>query len=274
MLPLLLVASMASWQRLAAQSHAVQPDSVLLSERVDGDYQLKSYRVQQPAEADFSLHYRIGNATLSPTLGENGEELDDLKKLAATLDDTLHHAQQVVVVGYASPDGPLSLNERLAKARAENFAAYLKKNAPHLAAAKVVCRSEVSPWTALREAVEKSDMADKAYVLEVLSGDHSPLEVERALKSHPEAWNYLAHNLLPPLRRVTVEVDYAQGKVVETRTRIPKPQPAPAPTPTPTPAPKSVAVTQKTTPTDPCCVELLVRETVGIIVAMPGEIDY
>ncbi|MBQ5394752.1 MAG: OmpA family protein, partial [Alistipes sp.] len=160
MLPLLLVASMASWQPLAAQSHAAQPDSVLLSERVDGDYQLKSYRVQQPAEADFSLHYRIGNATLNPTLGENGEELDDLKKLAATLDDTLHHAQQVVVVGYASPDGPQPLNERLAKARAENFSAYLKKNAPHLAAAKVVCRSEVSPWATLREAVEKSDMAD------------------------------------------------------------------------------------------------------------------
>ena len=67
---------------------------------------------------------------------------------------------------------------------------------------------------------------------------------------------------------------YREGQLVETRTKL---APKPAPQPQPTPEAVVVLVEEEVVPSkeDPCCDELLMSETLGIIVAMPGsEVDF
>ena len=72
--------------------------------------------------------------------------------------------------------------------------------------------------------VAKSEVPDKQSVLDILDGSRSPDAKELALKKMPSAWNYMKKNILPPLRRVELTINYGEGSVVEQRTMIPQAQ--------------------------------------------------
>lgn len=261
-----------------AQATTPKPDSVLLSERTEGDYRVRHYQVNEPTKAAYEIHYRINEALLQQSLGENGAELDSLKQLVGHFRDTLDKLERVRITGYASPDGPASLNAALAKRRAESMQAYLMKQVGTSLHNGIALDSEIASWDAVRAAVANSTIPKREAVLAILDSDTTPMEKQAALKAHPEVWRYMAVHIFPPLRRAEVDICYKQGRIVETRTRIAAPKPAPAPKPTPTakPTPAPVAkATDSPCQRDPDCAELLETETLGIIVAMPGtEVDF
>ena len=101
------------------------------------------------------------------------------------------------------------------------------------------------------------------------SRTHTESEKQAALRRMPEAWRYLAQHILPPMRRVEIDIAYQQGSIVEQRTRIVPAKPQPT-------EPEVVVVEEiEHTVVDPCCQELLRSETIGIIVDMPSEeVDF
>ena len=112
-------------------------------------------------------------------------------------------------------------------------------------------------WEMCRALVAKSEVPDKQSVLDILDGSRSPDAKELALKKMPSAWNYMKKNILPPLRRVELTINYGEGSVVEQRTMIPRPKPAPQPV------------------CEPCGCEVIDESITGIIVEMPGsDVDY
>ena len=271
------------WGRNAeAQQTLAHPDSVLLSTTVEGADEVRRYQVSTPMEADYALHYAISSAALNPKMGENPGELDDLAALMAHFRDTLHQVEQIHITGYASPDGPETLNSQLAKQRAENMKSYVSSHFKSSCSCPVVLDSAIAPWSAVREQLAASSVEGRDEALKILDSNHTPAQKQAALKAMPQVWSFLAHEVLPPLRRAEVDVSYKQCDVVTTRVAMAsKPTPTSAPTiqSTPCPAPKSatkpVVTAQQTKPQDPCCEELLMSETVGIIVAMPGSaVDY
>ena len=267
------------WGRNAeAQQTLAHPDSVLLSTTVEGADEVRRYQVSTPMEADYALHYAISSAALNPKMGENPGELDDLAALMAHFRDTLHQVEQIHITGYASPDGPEQLNASLAKQRAQNFEHYADKQFGIAGKYDVVLNSVIAPWSDVRAKLAASNVAGRDEALKILDGNHTPAEKQTALKALPAVWHFLAHEVLPPLRRVEVDVRYKQGEVVTTRVAMaPKPTPTPKPAPTPAPqaTPKPVVTAQQPHQADPCCEELLTSKTLGIIVAMPGsEVDY
>ena len=105
-------------------------------------------------------------------------------------------------------------------------------------------------------------MPDRQAVLNILDSKQSPDAKELALKKMPAAWNYMVANILPPLRRVEVTINYDAGNIVEVRKRIAKPAPQPEP------RPAFVPVVQ--TYEQPCpCYEIIDEGITGIIVEMP-----
>lgn len=260
---------------LVAEAQTTPPkrDSVLLSERIDDNYRLRRYRVGERTEHSYQLHYRISDAAVQPALEDNAAELDSLRTLATRLQDTLNRLTTLHIRGYASPDGPAALNESLAMRRATAMKSYLAQRVG-LDAGSAVLDGQIASWDAVRAAVAASSMPQREAVLAILDSDATPMEKQAALKSHPEAWRYMALHILPPLRRVEVTVTLDCGRIVESRTPLAPPAPKPAPKPKPTPA--SVAKpTDSPCRTDPDCAELLETETLGIIVAMPGtEVDF
>lgn len=238
----------------------------MLSEAVEGDYQVKRYRVNEVDDADYALHYKINNATLNSSLNGNEAELIDLKNLVTGfLTDTLTNVKHIVITGYASPDGPITLNRSLAKRRAEDVKKYVDQHYNFSNKYHVALQSEVPAWSSLRDAVAASAVPMKDSVLMILDSRHSEADKQLALKKMPQVWNYLAANILPPVRKVEVEIDYAAGTIVEQRTRIAAPAPEP----------EVIVVEEVEEVIDPCCRELCESDQLGIIIDMPDvAVDF
>ncbi len=257
-----------------AQASQRKVDSLLLADHVEGEYRVKQYLVQEPEDADYAIHYRINNATLNRALDKNGAALDELNQLVEErFSDTLNRVERIHITGYASPDGPMALNTALAKRRVADMKSYVDKHYNFSKRYDVELDAEVPAWGSIRAAVAGSSIPHRDSVLQILDGNHSENDKQAALKRMPEVWDYLATHILPPLRRVEVDVAYARGLVVEQRTLVPKPAPAPAPVPEP--QPEVVIVEEIEEVVDPCRDEFCRSEQVGIILDMPyEEVDY
>ena len=231
-------------------------DTVLLSETADGDYIVRRYLVKSRSDSDYSVRYRINLATLNAALSGNPKELDELDVFVGDLTkDTL---SAVTVTGYSSPDGPVKFNEALAARRANDFKAYLDRKYGFSKKYKVTVNSVAEDWEMCRTLVAQSSVPDKQAVLGILDSRQSPDQKELALKKMTAAWDYMKENILPPLRRVELTIDYRVNSIVEQRTLIPKPKPAPQPQPA-QPAEPYVVVDEQVS---------------GIIVEMPNEHEY
>ena len=219
-------------------------DTVLLSETTDGNCIVRRFLVKSRNDADYSVRYRINLATLNAALSGNPKELDELNAFVADLaKDTLKQVSAVTVTGYSSPDGPVKFNEVLAARRANDFKAYLDRKYGFSKKYKVTVNSVAE---------------DKQAVLGILDCRQSPDQKELALKKMTAAWDYMKENILPPLRRVELTIDYKVNSIVEQRMLISKPKPQPAPQPA-QPAEPYVVVDEQVN---------------GIIVEMPNEHEY
>ena len=232
-------------------------DTVLLSETADGDYMVRRFLVKSRNDTDYSVRYRINLATLNAALSGNSKELDELNAFVGDLTkDTLKQVSAVTITGYSSPDGPEKFNEALAARRANDFKVYLDRKYDFSKKYKVTVNSVAEDWEMCRTLVAQSSMPDKQAVLGILDGRQSPDQKELALKKMTAAWDYMKENILPPLRRVELTIDYKVNSIVEQRTLIPKPKPTPQPA---QPAEPYVVVDEQVS---------------GIIVEMPNEHEY
>lgn len=218
----------------------------MLSQTTDGDYLVRKFLVKSHSENDYSIRYQINLSKLTTSLDGNTKELSDLNAFIEKLmSDTLMHIKAVEITGYASPDGPWKLNEMLAKHRAADFKGYLDQKYDFSKKFDVKWSAVVDNWEMTRASVAQSNIPDKQAVLNIIDGDKwTSAQKEMALKKMPSSWNYLKQDILPPMRRVEMAINYGEGSIVEQRMMIAKPAPAP----------------------EPCCV--VIEQTNGLIVQM------
>ncbi len=104
---------------------------------------------------------------------------------------------------YASPDGPLTLNERLSEQRGKAAEKYLEKEYGKMPDLKELFSSQTTAedWEGFKTLVQESSMADKELILRVLSMYQDPAVREREIKNMATAYETLASDILPQLRR-------------------------------------------------------------------------
>lgn len=232
-------------------------DTMMLSQTTEGNYLVRRYVVKNQDNTDYSIRYKINAAMLSSTLDSNQKQLSELNTFIENLmRDSLMEMRSAVITGYSSPDGPMKFNEELAKKRAWDFRNYVDKKYNFSKMYNVTVNSVAEDWEMCRALVVEMPVPDKEKVLTIIDGKWTPEEKEAALKKLPAAWNYMKANILPPLRRVELEIHYGAGNIVETRTMIAPPAPKPEPK-----------------PAEPCC-EVVDESITGIIVEMPGGHDF
>ncbi len=129
-------------------------------------------------------------------------ELENWKGVVKNADQASNQNVNVEISAYASPDGGLELNEKLAERREKNTNEYLsnemkksKVNAP------VSAHYTAQDWEGFKELVEKSNIQDKNLVLSVLSMYKDPEQREREIKNISSVFSVLAEEILPQLRR-------------------------------------------------------------------------
>ncbi|MDR1670892.1 MAG: hypothetical protein LBR57_00035 [Alistipes sp.] len=102
--------------------------------------------------------------------------------------------------GYASPEGPETLNDKLSKARSESGKAAIERE---LKGTKLNydIASYGEDWEGFKELVEASNMRDKAMIIQVLNMYSSAAQRDAEIKNMSAVFEELKQNILPELRR-------------------------------------------------------------------------
>ena len=117
--------------------------------------------------------------------------------------------ENIEVSAYASPDGAVALNDRLATQREKNAEKHvnqlLKKNKIET---NVDAKYTAEDWDGFQELVAGSNIADKELILRVLSMYNDPETREREIKNISSVYKELADEILPQLRRARLTLNY------------------------------------------------------------------
>lgn len=213
----------------AGQTLVTTADTTMLTEKVEGNYLVRRYLIRSMDDVDYSIRYRISVAKLNAALQGNAQALNEMNSFVEGLmQDTTRRVCEVIITGYASPDGSVAYNQRLAAQRANDFKAYVDSRYDFSKHYNVKVNSVAEDWKMTRAAIASSAIPDRATVLGIVDGSEPPMTKEQQLKRYPAVWSYLAAQILPPMRRVEVMIGYATDRVVEQRTLIAQPAPQPA----------------------------------------------
>ena len=157
------------------------------------------------------LDFAVGKTAVNPEFGRNAAELEKIRRMIDLVqDDKDLTIKRIVIVGYASPEGSLAMNERLSEGRAKALRDYLQSRYPAILGSLYSIRFGGENWDDLVKAVQTSDMPDKQAVLDIIDrysiigGREAKL---MALKGGTP-WRYMLREMFPSLRKVTVTVDY------------------------------------------------------------------
>ncbi len=140
------------------------------------------------------------------------EDIQALKDyIALVMQNERMAVKGVTASSYASPDGPLTLNERLAEQRGKAAEKYLQKEYGKVPELAQFFATKTTPedWDGFKTLVQESSIADKELILRVLSMYQDPVVREQEIKNMSSAYEALADEILPQLRRskFTVDVD-------------------------------------------------------------------
>ncbi|KAA6351476.1 hypothetical protein EZS27_000555 [termite gut metagenome] len=144
-----------------------------------------------------------------------GSELNstDIKNFNKQVKDTYAATNKKVntieISSYASPDGGLDLNTKLAKERESNTKGYINKQ---LKSGKinvaVDAKYTAEDWDGFQELVSQSNIQDKELILRVLSMYSDPEQRENEIKNISSVYKVLADEILPQLRRSRLTLNY------------------------------------------------------------------
>ena len=129
-------------------------------------------------------------------------ELGDWKDVVENANQAPNQNVNIEVSAYASPDGGLELNEKLAERRELNTNKYLSQEMKKAGVnAPINARYTAQDWEGFKQLVEKSNIQDKDLVLRVLSMYNDPERREQEIKNISSVFSVLADEILPQLRR-------------------------------------------------------------------------
>jgi len=164
--------------------------------------------IKQAQDANIMFVIQQANVRSSETNSEAVKALKaSLKNYAA---DTKNYAiDNVKVSAYASPDGGVKLNDKLAAQREKNAANYVK-NEVKKAKANAAIESEYTAqdWKGFETLVSQSNLQDKDLILRVLSMYDDPEKREAEIKNLSAVYKELASDILPLLRKARLTLNY------------------------------------------------------------------
>lgn len=133
------------------------------------------------------------------------------KEILEAAGDSTRRITELNIQSYASPEGTIDFNTRLAEQREINTTDYLREQ---LAKDRITefgdltAQFTAEDWEGFRRLVAQSDIQDKELILSVLSMYNDPEEREREIRNLSNIFEQLADQILPQLRysRITATI--------------------------------------------------------------------
>lgn len=115
----------------------------------------------------------------------------------------------IEVSAYASPDGTLDFNTKLAEKRQNTSSSYVKKQLKDIKLdGDIDAKYTAEDWDGFQKLVSASNIQDKDVILRVLSMYQDPEEREKQIRNISAAFRELADEILPELRRARMTINY------------------------------------------------------------------
>ena len=170
-----------------------------------------SFRRVTEAKQVANIKFLIQQANLRKSELKNNsvtEFVELLKRISADREGL--NLSNVEIAAYASPDGGVELNDKLANKRKENTEDYIAKQlkATDNEGANVDAKYTAQDWEGFQELVQASNIQDKDVILRVLSMYKDPEEREQQIKNMSAGFRELADGILPQLRRSRMTINY------------------------------------------------------------------
>lgn len=166
------------------------------------------YAIQQTKQAQ--IKYLINQANIRNSELQTTSVQDFIKTLRdIKADEKGFMVDNIEVSAYASPDGKLDFNTKLAEKRQISSAGYVNKELKNLdLSAEVDQKYTAEDWDGFKELLQASNIQDKDVILRVLSMYQDPEEREKQIRNLSAGYQELADEILPELRRARLTINY------------------------------------------------------------------
>lgn len=154
------------------------------------------------------LDFEVSKTNIRPDYMNNSHEL---KKITDMIDKAKNNPDIIIrsisVIGYASPEGTYSLNQKLSENRADALINYLapRFNYP-ISMYKVKFGGE--NWAGLKELVKQSDISEKQLLMDIIDNININRNAVISQINGGNLYRYILKEFYPSLRKATCKIDY------------------------------------------------------------------
>lgn len=169
-----------------------------------------SFQRVRAQKQEANIKFLINQANLRKSELKNNSVTEFVKMLKKINDDREGlNIQNVEVQAYASPEGGVKFNDKLASKRQDVSEKYVKDQLKKTKVSTGVdAHYTAQDWEGFQKLVQASDLQDKEVVLRVLSMYKDPEEREQQIRNMSAGFQELANGILPELRRSRLIINY------------------------------------------------------------------
>jgi tetratricopeptide (TPR) repeat protein/outer membrane protein OmpA-like peptidoglycan-associated protein len=158
------------------------------------------------------IHFLINQANVRDNQKNSSEMTSLSDQLKAASGDSKREIEEINISSYASPEGSLDFNTKLAEKREVSTTDYMKgrlKKDNVTEFGELTANFTPEDWEGFQQLVAASNIQDKELILSVLSMYKDPEEREREIRNLSSIFDQLADQILPQLRksRITASIN-------------------------------------------------------------------
>ena len=169
-----------------------------------------SFQRVKAQKQEAEIKFLINQANLRKSEMKNNsvkEFVQMLKKINSDREGL--NIKNVEVAAYASPEGGVKFNDKLASKRQNTSEKYVKQTLKKTkVSTDIDARYTAQDWDGFQKLVAASNLQDKDVILRVLSMYQDPQEREQQIRNMSAGFRELANGILPELRRSRLIINY------------------------------------------------------------------
>ncbi len=176
-----------------------------------------SFKKVIPVPFNSNIFYPINNANVNAALKNKKAGLsnpDEMKSMSDFIKDGMGRAYTFTganIMAYASPDGPMPLNEKLATNRGASSNKYLKDAMKKMKLSDSTMNfynvnHVAEDWDGLKALLQASNMTQKDMIIRIVESNSGDARTHE-MKNMGKAFTEIAETMLPKLRRSRVTIN-------------------------------------------------------------------
>ena len=183
-----------------------------------GPNYIGSYTSEPRDSVEIAIHFPVNQSRLLRNFSNNADVLDELDNVLNCF-CLSYEMDSIVINGYASPEGTIINNMRLAEERAQSVKAYIMRKFPEISRRKIITKSQLVDWQAIANFAAKDRALPFRDEVVTLANKQKLADIKkfRQLKAIGDgaAFAYIIKNYAVPLRRASGVMFYGSPKATE-----------------------------------------------------------